>query len=227
MKKIRRFVKFAIFCCIPWWLTAPVSSAAPKNGRLLINSFLEYQEKDQVIASAALKSFERHLWYLTEELVPLSLFCSSVENSTKQAIAQKMLTIKNDAVCAKRFGCGFGKPKFPSLPTNPVTNLDIFIGEDSWSFFHILQLDSSFLCQSVGSWNKNETYLNAKLIVENIRVVNDAAERGVKLAQDFNDAAHNEKHYQNILQTVENSRNTVPNQRNCNQAGSSWHFSMQ
>ena len=97
----------------------------------------------------------------------------------------------------------------------------------SFTFCNLIHLSFFHILQSVESWNKNETYLNAKLIVENIRVVNDAAERGVELAQDFNDAVHNEKHYQNILQTVENSRNTVPNQRNRNQAGSSWHFSMQ
>ena len=37
-----------------------------------------------------------------------------------------------------------------------------------------------------------------------INVVNDAAVRGVKLATDFVDTARSDKHFQNILQVVEN-----------------------
>ena len=33
-EKIQRFVKFVVFCYIPWWLTAPVSSSASKNDLL-------------------------------------------------------------------------------------------------------------------------------------------------------------------------------------------------
>ena len=52
-----------------------------------------------------------------------------------------------------------------------------------------------------------------KCIVENLAVVNDAAERGVKLGHDFLSCARKEENYQNILQVVENDRKSLPNQR--------------
>ena len=59
-EKIKRFVKFVVFCYIPWWLTAPVSSSAPKNDHL----FFYYKTIDSVIANEALRRFGNHMWYL-------------------------------------------------------------------------------------------------------------------------------------------------------------------
>ena len=43
-------------------------------------------------------------------------------------------------------------------------------------------------------------------MTKSCNVVNDSAERGVKLSSDFLAAAHSEKHYQNVLQVVEQDR---------------------
>ena len=47
-----------------------------------------------------------------------------------------------------------------------------------------------------------------------MKVLNDAAERGVKMCTDFNDVAKTEEWYQNYLQIVELDRKIVPDQRN-------------
>ena len=60
---------------------------------------------------------------------------------------------------------------------------------------------------------KNPAFIEAKLVIDHIEVVNDAAERGVKLVQDFQGAAQKEKCYQNVLQVVENSQKLIPDQR--------------
>ena len=49
--------------------------------------------------------------------------------------------------------------------------------------------------------------------VRAINVVNDAAQRGVKLSSDFLSAARTDEHYQNILQVVEQDRRNKPNLR--------------
>jgi len=49
-------------------------------------------------------------------------------------------------------------------------------------------------------------------IVDNLKVVNDTAERGVKIASDFIDYAKKEKKYQCILQVVEQNRQQQLNQ---------------
>ena len=54
-------------------------------------------------------------------------------------------------------------------------------------------INSSFLENSVDDWEANGHYHAAKLIVDNIRVCNDSAERGVKLASDFLMSSKKEK----------------------------------
>ena len=67
------------------------------------------------------------------------------------------------------------------------------------------------------------SYKDAKLIVENMAVVNDAAERGVKLCHDFLDSARKEERLQDVLQVVENDRAAIPNQRqNKEEAEKKW-----
>ena len=61
--------------------------------------------------------------------------------------------------------------------------------------------------------SSDDGYKKAKLIVNSISVVNDAAERGVKLGYDFLGTAVKEERYQRVLQVVENSRHTLPNAR--------------
>ena len=65
-------------------------------------------------------------------------------------------------------------------------------------------------------WAASPTYQAAKAAVKNLPVVNDAAERGVKITSDFLDSARNEERFQTVLQVVENDRRKVPDQRKRN-----------
>ena len=70
---------------------------------------------------------------------------------------------------------------------------------------------------------KNPASIDAKSVINHIKVVNDAAERGVKLAQDFQGAARKEKRYQNVLQVFENSRKLISDQR-ISKTGQLWYL---
>ncbi|KAK5901433.1 hypothetical protein CgunFtcFv8_026305 [Champsocephalus gunnari] len=48
-----------------------------------------------------------------------------------------------------------------------------------------------------------------------MNVVNNCAERGVKLTSDFAAVARKEQHLQNVLQAVEHERSQQPNLRRC------------
>ena len=74
-----------------------------------------------------------------------------------------------------------------------------FAGKDSWGFFRILRLDTAFLDKSVESWKDDDTYVRAKEVVDNLAVVNDSAERGVKLCHEFLTTAKKNDNLQNIL----------------------------
>ena len=65
----------------------------------------------------------------------------------------------------------------------------------------------------VEDWEEEPSYKNGKSVVSHLCVVNDAAERGVKLCFDFLNAAKLEDGLQNVLQVVENCRSRLPNQR--------------
>jgi len=77
----------------------------------------------------------------------------------------------------------------------------------------VLNLDTSFLTEPSSSWKTLKSYRDAEKVVKSIAVTNDAAERGVKLAQDFLETSKSEASYQNILQVVEHDRKKQPNQR--------------
>ena len=182
LKKIVRFVQFIVFCYVPWWLTAPSPAAAPANDIRLINTLLKFKSVDDVVASAALRAVKLHLWYLTPELLPLCLFSSAVDDHLKAKIVKEMLKHPKKASMTNRDGTDFGKPKFPDIPlSEEETSLLNFVGEDCWGFFRIMKMDSSFLDSPVSSWHLSAEYMDALKVVNNMCVVNDSAERGVKL----------------------------------------------
>ena len=155
--------------------------------------------------------------------MPLSLFSPEVVNEEKAQIARKLSAIcKEVHVKDCRHGTGFGKPSFPDIPPETELELINFVGNDSWIFFDCLKIDPTFLDKPVQSWEEDECYMATKLVVDNLRVVNDSAERGVKLASDFLQSTKKEQKLQNILQVVENSRSARPNQRKKGKSTKAW-----
>ena len=120
----------------------------------------------------------------------------------------------NRQVCSKRFGSGYGKPKCPKVPRTGPIDLTMFVGDDSWSLFEIIKINAEgFITKPIEDCPLNDEYTRAKSIVENLCVVNDAAERSVKLVCAFIYRARKEENLQNILQVVECDRQNTPNQR--------------
>ena len=81
---------FCVYVYVPWWLTCPIPSAAPFNDLKLITNVKEYQKLNKTCSEGALKAISRHMWYLTEELVPLALFSSQVDEDMKKKMADKL-----------------------------------------------------------------------------------------------------------------------------------------
>ena len=90
-----------------------VPASAPCHDLNLINSI--FKEINQGAAKGALKGIENHLWYLTEELFPLSLFSSNVGDDTKAKIAKKIFSSVPETK-SMRTGASNGKPIFPTMP---------------------------------------------------------------------------------------------------------------
>jgi hypothetical protein len=225
-QKVSRFVKFVVFVYFPWWITCSSAKDAPVNDCKFIAELLQYSQIDQQISASATKAFKSHLWYLTEELVPLALFSSKINDSEKEKRCCEILKFEKNDKFQNRYGTNFGKPSFPSPEPR---DLHHFIGQDSWLTFDVLNLQTDFLREQVKDWKNCDSFQVSQQVVNNLRVVNDTAERGVKLASDFLSGAQIEKRYQNVLQVVENDHQRVPNQRKRKRNGKeqTWFLSLE
>ena len=196
-------------------MTCTSAPNAPGNDLKLYQNMLRYESLNPSVSQSAIQAFNRHLWYLTAEMVPLALFSTEVPIAERRAVAVSLLNVKPDGSVTSpqnRFGTGFGKPNFPTDITLSTTLADL-VGEDSWFLFHTLQLDPAFLELDVEAWPDSEAYQSALTNIGALNVINDCAERGVKLSSDFLEAAKTETHYQNALQVVELDRRSTPNLR--------------
>ena len=103
-------------------MTSCTAVDAPWNDIQLYKHILEYAEVTPRVAGSALKALKRHLWYITEEMVPLALFSKKVPSQEKEALARKLLSVKPEESMvspSKMYGRGFGKPKFPEHIRTP------------------------------------------------------------------------------------------------------------
>ena len=103
-----------------------------------------------------------------------------------------------------------GKPNFPQL--EPKTNLPDLIGPLSWTIFEVLNVETEFLTVSPDKWMDYPGYVECYTFVRNMKVINDTAERGVKLISEFlNTTTKDESQLQYLLQAVEAHRDKFPN----------------
>ena len=142
-------------------------------------------------------------------------FVSFQQNSEKRKLADQLLALQPEDDIRRpynRYGTGFGKPNFPQS-IEESTSLSDLVTEDSWFTLRLLKVDHKFLTEEVESWPVSPAYNSSLANVAAVNVINDFAERGVKLSSDFLSAAKTERHYQNVLQVVEEDRRQRPNLR--------------
>jgi hypothetical protein len=101
-----------------------------------------------------------------------------------------------------------------SLTCSQIVEFDLeeFVTSNSMKFFEILKLKTDFLEEDPEVWASNVTFQNGLKVVSSLKVVNDCAERGVKLITDYLQAGHtkDEKQLQYLLQVVKKHREDVP-----------------
>lgn len=82
---------------------------------------------------------------------------------------------------------------------------------DTVKLFDRFGLPNEFISTDPKTWENREDYNKAKQIVSTLHVVNDTAERGVKLMQDYNNVlCRNENEKQFLLQVVDANRKKYP-----------------
>ena len=218
MKKIQEFVIFVTTIYSHWWMTCTSAVDASWNDLQLYHRVLRYELVNLQVTKSAIRALNRHLWYLTSEMVTLALFSNNVPNEVRRQLADRLLALKpssksnNNNLPQNRFGTGFGKPKFPTNISLSTTLADL-AGPDSWFTFDILHMNSDFLKEDVTSWSSLASYQQSLENTLAINVVNDSAERCIKFSSNFLHAVKMEDQYQNILQVVDRDRIQHPNIR--------------
>ena len=81
----------------------------------------------------------------------------------------------------------------------------------SFKFCKVLNTDLAWLSMDPEEWEGDESYRNTKEFVRTVKVTNDVAERGVKMASDYATLLTKDDTMRAwILQGVEKSRRTYP-----------------
>ncbi|KAI9553808.1 hypothetical protein GHT06_019076 [Daphnia sinensis] len=198
---------FALFHSAAF-LKSRLSSISPALDLNYLSMMHLYKEENPAAAKIAIESVLKHLWYLTEEVVVLSIFDRKLDPVLRKGILMKLLFFPRPQTFAP------GKPKFPSLRLNSIiTYLDQllnFVGSRSWLLFVSLKLTEEnfdWMHTEVENWEKMSGYKKTEGIVRSFEVVNDCAERAIKLISDFKDVVVNVKDQEYLFQVIEDPRN--------------------
>ena len=86
-----------------------------------------------------------------------------------------------------------------------------YISVNSNKLLVAMHTSLDFLTAPPSQWESNPSYIATKARIESLYVINDAAEHGVDLIQNFNAVISNqEEQKQYLLQVVEQHRNVFP-----------------
>lgn len=182
-RQVERIAKFVFFLYAKYFLQAMIPAAAPRHDLELWENVQQFLVCDPQLVEGVIVSIQRHLWYLSEELVPLSLCDDLTSDLQKAAIVRKMLEAGRPQAFAPQ------KPVMKShLLTNKVkgqVQLSHFAGERSWLMFERLDVPVAWMQYSPEDWQDSPDYQRFTEIVDSLEVVNDCAERSIKDVTEF------------------------------------------
>jgi hypothetical protein len=199
LQALRRICLFTVTVYVRAWFSAPDSCSAPWNDLCLLQTIESYANVDSQVAQTALNMMRGHLRYLSEDLVALSPFSDHVLADEKRLIVAALGKPENKKDLRRV------DPK--AVKFFQQTALSYFATKRSLNLLTALKLDSDFLASDPTAWTSNDNYVSARETVAALSVVNDCAERAVKLATDFNlTLTRDEEERQLIFQMVEHHR---------------------
>ncbi|KAK3915674.1 tRNA uridine 5-carboxymethylaminomethyl modification enzyme 2, partial [Frankliniella fusca] len=194
LEAMRDFNLFIVTTYVEPWFTATVPSVAPRTDLNLLISIFKYESVSKTVADIAMKAWVNHLWYLAPHCIALSFFDRDVPVEVKVEMVKNLNIAPKEKVPPKRLKW----PKTQKIAED--LTVASFVNSHTQEFFTLLNLDTSFLTAHPSEWHSHDSFSAALEIVEALVVVNDVAERAVKLTTDFNGIlTRSEKCFQNIL----------------------------
>lgn len=193
---------FTVRLYITAWYQAPGATLAPRLDLQLLKDIDAYKSQNALISQVALKKFMGHLWYLSEELVALAFFDDKVSSDTKRKMVRAINNV-TDQLPVKR-----------AIVDAAVIQTKKLEDSNTLPFFKITGISSKFLEKDVEMWIEDEEYQAAKCTTRHMKVVNDIAERGVALMDEYNKLLTNdEEQKQFLLLVVQKYRQRFPDRK--------------
>ena len=213
-KEGKNLAELALFACLIYaraWISCPNACDAPISDLATFQPIKQYSNLNKSASEAAMKKLQSHLWYFGPDIVPLALFSDKLPLDKK---CQIIASMKRCGESWKERGIklintvGLEKKSLHDLIT-PASTIAL-------RSLHV-DIEFEFLFESdPATWNESVKFIEAKTIVNNLKVVNDAAERSVALTSTFNESiTKNESELQKLIQVVEDHRKRVPDARKC------------
>lgn len=202
-KGFRSICLFIVMFYVKSWFIAPCAIMAPAQDLNLLQDLIRYREIDAKTSDTAAEKLRKHSWYMSEDLAGLAFFDSTISNNDKLKMVD---AIKNRESFAK-------DRTHAAVDLRDVTNKDIsyFITKKSLFLFDQFKLSYDFLDENPEQWDNNASCLHALTIFKNLQVVNDIAERGVALIEEYNQCLiKDEDQHQYLLRIVANHRKKYP-----------------
>lgn len=201
---------FIVSTYIQAWFCAPLAVEAPNPDLQFLKKLVRYQTVDSAISRVALRKFVNHLWYLSPEAVALAFFNQKVSADTKKKMIETMNLEKistNESV--KRVVI-----KAHDIPEVLEKGIEYFVTAKTATFFERFNISRDFMQTDPSTWSEKDTFKKCFQIVTKLKVVNDTAERGVKLMEDYNKLiTRNEDQKQYLLQVVQDYRRRFPDSK--------------
>lgn len=194
---------FSSLIYVKTWIQCPLTSDAPGNDLNFYKLLQKYEVVSKTVSEVAIEKFKNHLWYLGLELVVFSLFSNKITPKEKLKMLQEM----------KKKGDNWkirGNRLLDSKDLQKKTLSDL-IGCQSMSVIKSLKLNVDFMYNlEPDKWCNSKEYKIAKSVVDNIKVVNDVAERSLALMTIYNETlTRKEDGKQNVIHVVEDNRKRV------------------
>lgn len=203
---LRKICVFIVLFYVKIWFIAPNAIKAPNSDLELVKNLIQYRDIHPDVANAALDKLCRHLWYLHEQLVGLALFDKTVSREEKLKIVEKINSTIVVEKASKRYTVAYS-----AITSMIDKNISDFVTKNSLFIFEQFDLPYGFLNSEPNTWETNYEYQQCLKTFCKLKVVNDIAERGVALAEKFNQGlTNNEQERQKIFQTVQNHRSEHP-----------------
>lgn len=181
IRDLERFCLFVVLVYIKRWNECSNAADAPINDLKFLKELNLYSEFDNEIATTAGLAFENHLWYLSDELIILSLFSDKVSTEEKFNMVQMLTPDHEDRT---------NNSLRHTTPINNIQNKQLyhFVSTRSTFLLNQLEIDKQFLQEDPDVWAQSDSYISAKKRISDfVVVVNDSCERGIHLGSQLID----------------------------------------